>query len=328
MKDGPLGNSFRDPSGFIYLKNGVIYRQINNSYRVTWEQFISSGLYDTLIESGDLISHEFATDEKIQTDDGWLIIKPEPVEFWSYPYEWCFSQLKDAALTTLRLQSAALRYGMSMKDASAYNVQFIRGRPVLIDSLSFEKYDPAKAWKGFRQFCMHFLAPLALMSMRDHRLGQLFRIYMDGIPLELASSLLPWKSWSKFFTLIYIHLHAKDERRHLKKRKVSSRSHTLNIDKVKALVENLESAIDKLDARAFSSWVDYYSDIHYGQEAFLDKEKLVRAYIEMVAPRTVWDFGANNGHFSRIAAKNSSLVVAFDFDMAPVELNSQLSHLA
>ena len=86
------------------------------------------------------------------------------VDFISYPYEWSFSQLKDAALTTLAAHELALDHGMTLKDASAYNVQFVDGKPVLIDSLSFERAVPDEPWVAYRQFCQHFLAPLALMA--------------------------------------------------------------------------------------------------------------------------------------------------------------------
>lgn len=320
-KDGPLGNSFRDPSGFVYKKKGIIYRQINQSYRSTFELFIASGLYTDLVASGDLIPHDMVADEEMQTEQGWRIIRPEHVCFWSYPYEWCFSQLKEAAIMTLRVQQKALKYGMSMKDGSAFNIQFINGKPVLIDSLSFEKFNPAKGWQGFRQFCMHFLAPLALMSMGDHRLGQLLRCNIDGIPLELTSSLLPWKSWLHFSTLFHIHLQVKAERRYLKKTKVIFGSHTIDARRVVALVKQLESAINRLEVRPSSSWVDYYATTERQQEALLEKDRVVGTYLAMVAPRTVWDFGANDGRFSRLAAKQSQTVISFDFDLACVEMS-------
>lgn len=321
MNEGSLGNSFRDPSGFVYKKNGIIYRQINHCYQTTWEKFLSCGLYEELVESCRMIPHEVDNEQPMQTDEGCLIIRPEPVKFWSYPYEWCFSQLKDAAKLTLQLEKTALRYGMSLKDASAYNVQFVDGKPKLIDSLSFEIYDPARGWEGFRQFCMHFLAPLTLMSKSDHRLGQLFRIHMDGIPLDLASSILPWKSWLNFSTLVYVHLHALSEKRYTKKTSTARSGHVINLGKMEFILDSLESAINRLNIRDVSPWLDYYSDNHYGQEAFVQKEKLVKTYMETVSPRTVWDLGANTGRFSRLAAQYAGSVVSFDFDMASVESN-------
>lgn len=321
MIDGPDGNSFRDPSGFVFRKNGIVYRQINQCYQATWEKFISSGLCAKLVESGQLIPHQIDTKALLLTDEGWLVIKPDPVNFWSYPYEWCFSQLKDAAKLTLSIQKKALQYAMSLKDASAYNIQFVDGKPILIDSLSFENYDLEKGWSGFRQFCMHFLAPLALMSKIDGRLGQLFRIHLDGIPLDLASRLLPRTSWLNFSNLMYIHLHAAGEKRYAVNSPKRRNGQTINLRKMEALLDNLQSAINNLDFQQDSQWSDYYADIHFGEKALLEKERLVKSYIEMVAPKTVWDFGANTGLFSRIAAKVADLVVSFDSDMPSVESN-------
>jgi len=109
----------------------------------------------------------------------------------SYPWEWSFGMLRDAALLTLDVQAEAAAVGFGLRDASAFNVQFDRGRPILIDTLSIAPTEPDAPWPAYRQFCEHFLAPLALMARRDIRLGQLLRTNLDGIPLDLAAALLP-----------------------------------------------------------------------------------------------------------------------------------------
>src|SRR5690606_15449817 len=156
---------------------------------------------------GLLIPHK----EKPSTPkDAYKIIQPEKINFISYPYEWSFSQYKDAALTTLEIQRRSLQAGMSLKDASAYNIQFHRGQPVFIDTLSFEKYEEGKPWVAYKQFCQHFLAPLALMAHTDVDLSKLMRVYIDGIPLPLASRLLPAKTKASSL-LAHIHLHARSQ---------------------------------------------------------------------------------------------------------------------
>ena len=132
-------SSFRDPSGFIFYSDNIVYRQINMIYKEDYEYFIKSGLYDTLVNANLLIPHQEVEDKFIIIDNMYKVIKPEPIPFISYPYEWCFSQLKDAALTTLKIQKKAIDYGMSLKDCSAYNIQFRNGVPIFIDTLSFEK---------------------------------------------------------------------------------------------------------------------------------------------------------------------------------------------
>ena len=195
---GRLSASFRDPSGFLFSKNGILYRQINRAYENDYTRLMDSGLYDKLVKAGLLIPH-VETDQLPAESDlaersrsaAFKVIQPERVPFISYPYEWSFSQLKDAALATLSIQKRALKLDMSLKDASAYNIQFVRGKATLIDTLSFELYKVGQPWVAYKQFCQHFLAPLALMAYRDVRLSQLLRVYIDGIPLDLASGLLP-----------------------------------------------------------------------------------------------------------------------------------------
>ncbi|MEN6436739.1 MAG: SAM-dependent methyltransferase, partial [Anaerolineaceae bacterium] len=189
--------SFRDPSGFLFWSDGILYRQVNVSYQTHYDALMQSGLYAQLIKRGHLVRHEEVDQKPAYPEIAYKVIAPEKVSFISYPYEWSFSELRDAALLTLEVCNLALEKGLVLKDASAYNIQFVDGRPVLIDTLSFEKYQEGAPWVAYRQFCQHFLAPLALMAYTDIRLSQLMRVYIDGIPLDLASKLLPgstqWK---------------------------------------------------------------------------------------------------------------------------------------
>ena len=191
MSAESVAASYRDPSGFVYRREGVLYRQINHSFRDSFDHFIKSGLYDELVADELLVPHSDADRSLAATDDAYHVIQPRVVPFISYPYEWAFSQLKDAALLTLDIQRRALKRGLVLRDATAYNVQMADGRPVFIDTLSFGRYTEGEPWVGYRQFCQHFLAPLALMAFVDPSLVELSRTHIDGIPLALASKLLP-----------------------------------------------------------------------------------------------------------------------------------------
>src|SRR6202012_2536531 len=156
----------RDPSGFVFRAKGRWYRQINHSYREDYQLLKTSGLYDDLREKDLLIAHEELS-ENLTSDPRWfLTLLPEQLAFVSYPEEWSPVQLRDAALCTLTILRLAIAHGMILKDANPRNIQFLRGKPVLIDSLSFEKYDPAQPWVAYRQFCETFLYPLLLHHYR------------------------------------------------------------------------------------------------------------------------------------------------------------------
>ena len=316
----PVASSFRDPSGFVFLRNGVVYRQVNRIYKEHYDHFIASGLYDALVERGLLIPH---IEVSVESGDAeaYKVLQPERVPFISYPYEWCFSQWKDAALTTLEVQQTAFDFGMCLKDASAFNIQFVAGRPLLIDTLSFEKYREGTPWIAYRQYCEHFLAPLALMARRDVRLGQLFTNHVDGLPLDLVSRLLPSRTWLRAALLIHVHLHAKSQRKYANKKrgrgaaKISRRGYLGLLDSLKSatLAQNY-----KLKA---SDWTEYYADNNYTHEAADHKKALVRDFIGEVKPRTSWDLGANDGTFSRMAGDQGSLTISLDADSASVEAN-------
>ena len=144
--------SFRDTAGFVWTDGDAIYRHVGQEHREHYDRLLSSGLYEALVSKGFMVPHEETTDVASPRPGAYKIVRPEVVGFISYPYEWSFGQLKDAALLTLEIQKLAIEHGMSLRDATAYNVQFHRGRPVLIDTLSFEILPEGKPWIAYRQF--------------------------------------------------------------------------------------------------------------------------------------------------------------------------------
>lgn len=322
-----LSASFRDPSGFLFSRSGVLYRQINRAYANDYTRLMDSGLYEKLVKAGLLIPHEETEQAPAdaQREEAFKVIQPERVPFISYPYEWSFSQLKDAALATLSIQKRALKQGMSLKDASAYNIQFVRGKAALIDTLSFEVYKQGEPWAAYRQFCQHFLAPLALMSCRDVRLNQLLRVYIDGVPLDLASGLLPARTKFNFGLLTHIHIHAGAQKRYSNKA-VAPRKGALRVNQAAmlGLIESLENAVRKLSWKpAGTEWGAYYEATNYSDSAFEHKKQLVREWAAEQHPSLVWDLGGNTGVFSREAAACGAFTVSFDIDPAAVEQNYQ-----
>ena len=319
MEKAKLAGSFRDPDGFLFYRDGRLYRQVNDRYREDYDSLIGSGLYASLTGSGSLVPHEEAGISLALSDEAYRVIRPDPIPFISYPYEWCFGELKTAALLTLEIERRALEAGMTLKDASAYNVQFIGCSPIFIDTLSFERYEEGRPWTAYRQFCQHFLAPLALMSGADVRLGQLMRIYMDGVPLDLASSLLPGRTKLSLGLQTHIHIHARYQRRFAGDRG-SPKKGRMGRTAMLGLVDSLEGTVRKLSYRPEGTeWSDYYNDTNYTGEGMERKEELVREFLGTIHPQSVWDLGANTGRFSRIAAERAGFVVAFDVDPAAVE---------
>ena len=317
-----LGGSFRDPSGFVFTRDGVLLRQINELHREHWDTFLSSGLHDALIERGLMVAGEEVGTEFAAAPGAYKVVKPEPIPFISYPYEWSFGQLKAAALATLEIQTLALDHGMSLRDASAYNIQWLRGKPVLIDTLSFETLREGEPWVAYRQFCQHFLAPLALVSYVDVRLQQLTRIHIDGIPLDLASEALPGRSKMKPWLMLHLHAHAKSQQKHAAddpKAKAKGRSFSMRA--FRGIIDSLASGVRGLDWDPPASvWTEYYSDAgSYTKEGDEHKRLLVSKLIDEVTPSTVWDLGGNVGAFARIASEKGIPTVCFEVDPGCVE---------
>lgn len=318
--------SFRDPSGFIFRHNGCLYRQVNKVYRQNYDHLIGSGLYQQLVEAGLLVPHVEVGPELAQSAEVYKVLQPQPVPFISYPYEWSFSQLKAAALTTLCIEKLALAAGMSLKDSSAYNIQFLDGKALFIDTLSFELYQENSPWVPYRQFCQHFLAPLALMAYKDVRLSQMLRIFIDGLPLDLTAGLLPARSFLSFPLLLHLHLHAKSQQR-FQGQKVSNtalKARGMSQSARLGLIDSLETGIRKLHWNPQkTAWANYYQDDSYSAEGLDHKQQLVADFVRTAGPRTAWDLGANTGLFSRIVSRQGIPTVAWDVDPGAVDLNFQ-----
>lgn len=310
--------SFRDPAGFVFRRDGVLYRQVNRSYEPTFDRLESTGFLRQLQHDGLLVGHETLGADQGSTAEALTVLRPDVVPFISYPYEWCFGELRDAALLTLELQRRALDAGFVLRDASAYNVQFIGGYPVFIDSLSFGIYNDGQPWQAYGQFCEHFLAPLALMTEHDARLAAIQRSFSDGIPLEIASRLLGMKTWLRSGLMLHIHAHARSRKRFAHEAG-KQRERTLSLAALRRLIDHLRQTIEglRLDPEG-TPWANYETEHNYTPDAATEKREAVREMLARLKPSTVWDLGANTGVFSA-AAPEGTRVIAIDGDHAAVE---------
>ena len=311
--------SFRDPSGFLFWQEGVLYRQVNAAGAEDYDLLMRSGLFDELAGKGLLVGHTADHLSKSPDRKAIHIIRPEIIPYISYSYEWCFEQYRDAALLTLDIAFRALEKGMILKDGSAYNVQFRGGRPVFIDTLSFAAYRQGQPWAAYGQFCRHFLAPLLLMSGVSPGFAKNMALHLDGIPLDFAAAVLRGK-W-KWRPSVYLHLylHARNVTNVIAGKKLPEIS--IALASVRNLIANLRKLIAGLrPAAGGTEWESYYDTmLNYSDEAFTSKGELVASFLDACAPGSVCDLGANRGEFSKHAARrNGSHVVAYDIDHTAV----------
>lgn len=305
-------SSYRDPSGFLFYKNDILYRQVNQSFKEDFDLFINGGLYKHLVEKKILVSHETINENLTGSANWYQTLKPRMIPFISYPYEWCFDMLKDAALLTLEAAGEAMHFGMMLKDATAYNVQLNEGRMMFIDTLSFEKYDEHKPWVAYRQFCQHFFAPLALMHYLKEPLQNLMLAHPDGIPLNLAKKLLPFRSKLNLHT--YLHLHLQNSLSK-KKQAASYSAGNFSKQKMKNLLQSLEQAVRSFSFSDRSGiWSDYYEEANQREDYLKTKKKIIAEWLGELQTNTVLDMGANEGEFSLLAASQSKYVISADSD--------------
>jgi hypothetical protein len=324
------GASFRDPAGYVFRDGNCIKRVVTIHGIGDYRRLISSKLYDRLVRESLLIPH---TEEQVDypTDDVQAVLVPEQIRYVSYPYEWSFGQLRDAALLTLRIQEIAMQHGMSLKDASAFNIQFRGPFPVFIDTLSFEPNDGGP-WVAYSQFCRHFLAPLLLMSRVSPSINQFWKASLDGFPLDLTSALLPKRTYLSLGALLHIHLHARTQKRYSENNAQvpakMERTRRAGPDRKPAFIDSLRNLVRGIKPRNFQTeWLHYYDRkaSHYSSAAEVSKKQTVEHVLDRLNPQMVYDLGGNIGEYSRLATKRGVFTVCFDIDPLCVHQNYQRS---
>jgi hypothetical protein len=308
----PLPSSYRDNDGFVFEHYGIIYRFIHSRFQPQYELLMTGGLYNELTSKNWLITHQEMPDASAWGLTEGRVILPQQIEFISYPYEWSFDMWKDAALLTLKIAVAALKNKLFLKDATPFNIQFVKGKPVFIDTLSFEIYQEGNPWIAYRQFCENFLAPLLLMHYCHHDSYKLFTIYPNGIPLDVLTSLLPKRSRWNLNVYLHIHLHSKITRKQQKG--VSTKTH-FSKPKLEVLLAGLTGFVSKLTLKKTkTTWDDYYTDTILGEDYLNAKTALVQSFLSEIDFTKAIDLGANDGYFSLLFKNTNKQMIAVDGD--------------
>ena len=310
--------SFRDPSGYVYFENGCVYRRINSCYFKQYDYFMSSGLYDELIANNYIVSHK-----EIKRCKEYILLKVDKISFISYPYEWCFNQLKDAALLTLNILKISLKYGMVLKDASSYNIVFNGCNPLFIDTLSFDFYEEGNPWGGYGQFCRHFIAPLLLMSYVDVRSNLLLTNFIDGIPLDFTNNIL--KGRGGMTTRMHIKWHSKSIDKYNDNSNIDVKNGNMKKNSLINMIDMMIRQINKIRIKNIKTeWDDYYNNTNYDNISDESKIKYVYNYLRDAKVKNkdiIIDLGSNDGKYSNIASDLSDYIISMDSDYNCVNRN-------
>ena len=308
--------SFRDPSGYMFHDGDILRRHINPIYFPQYNKLKESGFFRTLFKNNLLIPHE---ETSVSEDE--IIITPEKIPFITNPYEWGFEQYKQAALLTLKIQKFALSKGFILKDASAYNITFHKGRPVFIDTLSFDFYEEGTPWRAYKQFITHFFGPLVLAKYHGSEVFNMLEAYIDGIPVKMIASMLPTRT--KLSSVLYpnIHLLAKMESKHSEDYKAETKIAKLSKKSQSNIIESLYNYISKLQLKESSEWGNYYTKTNYNEGAFKTKKDLIRNWVQPLNAQKLIDVGGNDGTFARTVQDLVKHIIVTDIDSNAVDFN-------
>jgi hypothetical protein len=302
--------SFRDPdSRVFYSAEGEVLRELSAQGRNDWEALAATRFFREAVADGRLIATEALSP---------TLLRHDRVPFVSYPYEWPFEMLRDAALLQLELLDAALAEGLVTKDASPYNVQWRGSMPVFVDVGSFERQREGEAWAGYRQFCMLFLYPLLLQSYKGLPFQAWLRGSLDGITPAQMRSMTSLRDLFRRGVLTHVVLHARLEARYADRRRDvvgELRRSGFRSELIRANVRRLKRLVSSLRRRrADSHWSTYREASPYSAGDEELKDRFVRESAGNGRWRLAWDLGCNDGRYARAVSPHADLVVAMDAD--------------
>lgn len=312
--------SFRDPLSRVFVSGDKVVRAFTAEGAKDIEAVWQKKSIQNALTSGELIQSTIVDPASVGLSAPWTSAMTHPlVPFISYPYEWTFSMLKDAALLQLKITSEALADGVGVKDATPYNVQFIGSRAQFIDAGSFEKRRKGDPWYGYRQFCEMFLYPLMLQGYLGVGYQPFLRGAVNGISPDTMRKLLPASfRRPRKGRLTHVVLHAAAQNRfadsNVDVKKASAKA-GMNPQVLLATLKKLTAIVQKLNlSDKKSTWSNYSERGHYIESSLDEKQRFVRDAVASAPRSQVWDIGCNDGVFSRIAAAHADYVVAMDAD--------------
>ena len=334
-----MPSSFRDPAGVVLRFPDRILRVVRPEYVGDMEAFLGTRTAREAVESAKLISTErlpVNAFPDLDLNPAEALYEHERVPFPSYPYEWPGEMLQAAGTLTLDLALAAFEEGYGLKDATPYNVLFRGSRPVFVDVLSFEPRDPRDAtWMPYGQFVRTFLLPLLANRDLGWPLQQTLSGRRDGLEPETIYrsagvlrrltrpylELVTLPTWMATWMPRWMAASRSDDASLYRPKPAASP------EQARYILERLLNSCRKQlqaaqpDSGGDSNWSHYLDRKSlYSPQQLAEKEAFVREALDLTRPATVLDAGANEGHFSLMAARTGAAVVAIDTD--PVVVGS------
>lgn len=309
-------SSFRDPDSSLFYDSSYFYRRISLNYEKHYNHFNESGLKDKLLQEGFILPFDEIVVDSNEDGFSSRVLRTDILPFVSYPYEWSFSQFKAAALLTLKVNQIALEYGMILKDASMFNVQFIGCKPVFIDLASFEVYEQDTPWTAYYQFCKHFYAPLFLAAKKNIILPKLLLYFIDGIPLKDSVSMCSWTDFLNSGAFLHLYLHAKGEGKIIK----GTKENKVAKKQLSNIFIHLESAISNLKIKQKQTvWNNYNQNNNYEIESQQHKVEIINGFLDQINGEKALDIGANDGWYSQLLADRGMYTLVVDIDELAVD---------
>ncbi len=299
--------SFRDPSGRVYIDNNRILRKINIDKLFFFESLFSKEWFKDLEKNNKIQKSVIIS--KSEKD---FTVEHKFFPFHVMPHEMCDYQLYKSALLTLEIAIKLFENNLIIKDASAWNVFYIKSNPVFCDITSLEGWDGNPTWFAYGQFFRHYIIPLLLAKEINLDTSKVFVTNRDGLKPEEASKLLGIKKFKSIVSFEGIVLPLMFSRKKFKTKKfkpeISKKVFLQTLNRLKKYIIKLKPFRKK------TTWIGYENNRdHYSEKDMKDKFSFLEG-ISRNNFNNVLDLGCNEGEYSKIFDSNGSNVVSTDFD--------------
>lgn len=322
-------NQVHGASGQVFLREGRLLRAVDALCHSALDDLANGGLLEQFMRERKVVATRFVDEPARRAllageHPGYThFLEHELLPLISFPSEWSVSMLADAATLTLELQMALLDQAFSLKDASAWHIQFRDARPIFTALSSIERPRRLDAWPALGQFRSQFLFPLLLARHRGWDLRASFLTNPDGpTPAQVAGA---FRGAGQLCPVVFRNvtlprlLEARAAAKEDGKQKGAVKSGgraEVQLAALRRLRKEVQGLAGGCRPKGSRSGGDAGSGTSTGEAA---KTKMVGVFLGETSPRTVLDLGCGSGDFSFMAAEAGARVVAVDKDADAVE---------
>jgi hypothetical protein len=326
--------------GRVFWWEGRLFRAILNDHVHEIKALFDSGLIDELESNQFFVKSQITS---MEIEGYGMVIEHEVIDIPTYPKEWTFSMLKDAAQLVLDINEIAIRFGYQTKDCHGYNVLFENSRPIFVDLGSFTKVSSDKnTLYAYAEFMRSYYYPLKIWQKGGQywgikaatRVGSLINgsayLKFSSPTLRILNNALLERLLSYLFLIrTFSHLDLTKVRRKIPKaitlliRVLAALDKSATIPKLKKEINNLRLTNES------STWANYQNKDKFPKQVIeIPRFDLIVQKIHSLDIESVVELAGNQGVFANLLIKHGKVkkIICTDADSNALDKGYRVAH--